>query len=71
MDINGEVILLRGGYINVVAHIQLNVSAIYKNTFKHLFPYTSHSSVVVNKLECLSISLEIVLLMPMNFAIHN
>ncbi|MFZ0515155.1 MAG: hypothetical protein WAM14_26395, partial [Candidatus Nitrosopolaris sp.] len=36
----------------------VNVSAIYKNTFKHLFPYTSLSSDVVNKLECLCISLE-------------
>ena len=38
----------------------VNVSANYKNTFKHLFPYTSLSSDVVNKLECLCISLEIV-----------
>ncbi|MGB6593407.1 MAG: hypothetical protein WBE68_18045, partial [Candidatus Nitrosopolaris sp.] len=37
----------------------VNVSANYKNTFKHLFPYTSLSSDVVNKLECLCISLEI------------
>ncbi|MGB8935812.1 MAG: hypothetical protein WCC17_11975, partial [Candidatus Nitrosopolaris sp.] len=28
----------------------VNVSANYKNTFKHLFPYTSLSSDVVNKL---------------------
>ena len=38
----------------------VNVSLNYKNTFKHLFPYTSLSSDVVNKLECLCISLEIV-----------
>lgn len=38
----------------------VNVSANYKNTFKHLFSHTSLSSDVVNKLECLCISLEIV-----------
>ena len=38
----------------------VNVSANYKNTFKHLFSHTSLSSDVVNKLECLCISMEIV-----------
>jgi hypothetical protein len=35
----------------------VNVSATYKNTFKHLFPSISLSSDVVNKLECLCINL--------------
>jgi hypothetical protein len=38
----------------------VNVSATDKNTFKHLFPHTSLSSDVVDKLECLCINLEIV-----------
>lgn len=38
----------------------VNVSATYKNTFKHLFPSINLSSVVVNKLECLCINLKIV-----------
>ena len=42
-----------------------------KNTFKHPFPSISLSSGVVNKLECLCIDLDIVLLMFMNFAIHK
>ena len=46
--------------VNKIRSYLVNVSANYKNTFKHLFPYTSLSSDVVNKLECLCISLEIV-----------
>jgi hypothetical protein len=43
--------------INKNRSYSVNVSATYKNTFKHLFPHISLSSDVVNKLECLCISL--------------
>jgi uncharacterized membrane protein (Fun14 family) len=59
----GIQLLQKYGYVSTVnwdRSYLVNVSANYKNTFKHLFPYTGLSSDVVNKLECLCISLEIV-----------
>ena len=47
-------------FVKDVRSYLVNVSATYKNTFKHLFPSISLSSDVVNKLECLCINLEIV-----------
>ena len=55
-----KVVFTREHSLKYIRSYLVNVSANYKNTFKHLFPYTSLSSDVVNKLECLCISLEIV-----------
>jgi hypothetical protein len=50
----------KSDYINnLIRSYSVNVSATYKNTFKHLFPSISLSSDVVNKLECLCINVEI------------